>query len=294
MKVNIIEKEFINFKVCVLSVGKRKNEPLKNEDGWVITKDTFAVIDGSAPRVDLKFEGKSSARFATDALKSVLLTTPANINGKELVSSMTAFLNKEIDRAGYRKLVQQNKEASPAALFIVARIFEKQVIITAVGDISCRVNGEVIHCDHFKSEDLMMKKRILAMRKTKNENPSIPDEELIKIGRQSIAEDLKFQVKNYFNNLNSDLGLGIINGEKVPEKFIKKYTCNLKDVKILELYSDGYYILPYSPTINSWEGKFFDGEKEDPLRWGKYPSVKVSFPGQFSDDRTILIVNFKK
>lgn len=294
MKANITIKEFPNFKVSILSIGKRRNEPLKNEDGWVATENTLGVIDGSAPRVDLRFEEKSSARFATDALRKVLLTTSPSVNGKELVLAMTAFLNEEIDRIGYTDLVQQNREASPAALFTVARIVGDQVIITAIGDISCRINGRVIHCDRFKSEDLMTIKRISAMKKAKNKNPFIRDEELIRIGRQAIVEDLKFQVENYFNNPNNDLGFGIIDGKEVPEKFIKKYVYDLKKIKILELFSDGYHVLPHSSSINSWEEKFFEGEKEDPLRWKKYPSVKVSFPGQFSDDRTILIVNSKK
>lgn len=294
MKVNIVKKEFTNLKVYILSVGKRKNDPSRNEDGWVATENTFGVIDGSAPRVNLRFEGKSSARFATDALRNVLLTTSPSVNGKELVLSMTAFLNEEIDRIGYTDLVQQNREASPAALFTVVRIVGDQVIITAIGDISCRINSKVIHNDNIKSEDLMMKKRILAMKKAKNKSPFIRDEELIKIGKQAIAEDLKFQVKNYFNNPNSDLGFGIIDGKEVPEKFIKRYTYDLRSIQTLELFSDGYYILPHSSDINLWEEKFFEGEKEDPLRWKNYPSVKTSSSSQFSDDRTILIANFKK
>ena|SRR3989344_1406089 len=293
MKANIVKKEFTNFKVCILSVGKRKNDPLRNEDGWVATKNTFGVIDGSAPRVDLKFEGKSSARFATDALKNVLLTTSPSVNGKKLVSAMTAFFNEEINRIGYKNLIQQNKEASPAALFTVARIVENQIIITAIGDVSCRINSKVIHKDNFKSEDLMMKKRILAMKNAKKKNPSILDEELIRIGHQAITQDLICQVNNYFNKPDIDLGLGIIDGNEVPEKFIKKYICNLKSIKTLELFSDGYHILPHSPKINLWEEKFFEGEKEDPLRWKKYPSVKASSSNQFSDDRTVLIVDFK-
>lgn len=139
----------------------------------------------------------------------------------------------------------------------------------------------------------MTTKRILAMKKAKNNNPLIGDEELIKIGKQAITEDLKLHVKNYFNNPNSDLGFGIIDGKEVPEKFIKKHRYDLGSIKTLELFSDGYYVLPHSSNINSWEEKFFEGEKEDPLRWKKYASVKTSFPCQFSDDRTILIVTFK-
>ncbi|MFH1833012.1 MAG: hypothetical protein ABH816_02485 [Candidatus Levyibacteriota bacterium] len=294
MKANVIQKEFPNLKVSVLSVGKHKNNPLRNEDGWVAKVNTFAVIDGSAPRVDLRFEGKSSARFATDVVRKVLLTTPPDVNGKELVSEITTALNREINREGYRKVIQKNKEATPAALFTTARIVGDKVIVTGLGDISCRINEKVIHSDHFKSEDLMTEKRILAMKNAKKKNPSISDEELVAIGQKTIKDDLIYQVKNYFNNSNSDLGLGIIDGEEVPEKFIKEYKYDLKDVKTLELFSDGYYSFPDFPSIDLWEEKFFQGEKEDPLRWNKYPAVKAVLPGQFSDDRTILIVAFNK
>jgi hypothetical protein len=295
MTANIVQEEFSNLKVRILSVGKRKNDPLKNEDGWVATENTFAVIDGSAPRVDLKFEGKSSARFATDALRNVLLTTSPSVNGKELVLAMTAFLNEEIDRVpGYKDLIRRSKEASPAALFTAARIVGNRVVITALGDVSCRINGQVIHGDSFKSEDLMVKKRILAMKKAKKQSPDILDEELIRIGHWAIMQDLIYQVNNYFNKTGIDLGFGIIDGNEVPEKFIKKYTYDLRSIKTLELFSDGYHILPHSSDINSWEEKFFEGEKEDPLRWKSYPSVKSASPGKFSDDRTVLIAKFKK
>lgn len=287
---NIIRKEFSGIKVKALSIGKYKNSPFLNGDGYVITKNTFAVIDGSAPRVDLKFEGKSSAKFATDVVRNVLLTTSPSINGKELVGAITKALNKEIDRAGIRDIIHKTKEACPAALFTTARIVEDKVVITALGDVSCRLNGKVIHACYFKTEELMIIKRIQAMKSTRKTNSSISDEDLQEIGKQAIKEDLKTQVINYFNNPNSELGLGIIDGEPVPDKFIKTYIFDLKDVKTLELFSDGYYILPAVPEIESWERVFIDGEKEDPLRWSVYPAVKGATRDMFSDDRTVLIV----
>lgn len=107
-----------------------------------------------------------------------------------------------------------------------------------------------------------------------------------------IKKDLKGQVRNYFNDPNSELGLGIINGEVVPDKFVKTYTLDLKDIKTLELFSDGYFVLLDDAEIESWEKAFLAGEKEDPLRWNRYPAVKGVMPGRYSDDRTILIVNF--
>lgn len=285
-------KEFSGIKVKALSVGKHKNDPSLNEDGYVVTENTFAVIDGSAPRVDLKFEGKSSAKFAANVVKNVFLTTAPSINGKELVAAITKELNKEIDRADIRDIITKNREACPAALFTSARIVEDRIIITALGDVSCRINGKVIHTCYFKTEELMTIKRIKAMRKAKDKNPSISDEELQKVGRLAIQEDLNHQVRNYFNNPDSELGLGIINGESVPDKFIKTYTFDLKDIRTLELFSDGYFILPKVAEIESWEKAFFKGEKEDPLRWSKYPAVKGIMQGMYSDDRTIVIVSY--
>lgn len=285
-------KKFPGTRVEALSIGKHKSDPSLNEDGYVATENTFAVIDGSAPRVNLKFDGKSSAKFATDVVKNVLSSTSPGINGKALIAAITKELNKEIDREGIRDIVRKTKEACPAALFISARIVGDRIIITALGDVSCRLNGKIIHACHFKTEELMIAKRIQAMKKAKKKNPSISDEELQIIGRLAIQADLKEQVIKYFNNPNSELGLGIINGEVVPDKFIKTYTFDLKDVKTLELFSDGYFILPKVAEIKSWEEAFFKGEKEDPLRWDKYPAVKGVMQDMYSDDRTILIVNF--
>ncbi len=273
-----------------LSVGKYKNNPVLNEDGYVVTQDTFAVIDGSAPRTDIKFLGKSSARFATDILKNVLEVTPSTVNGKALVSAMTETLNKEIENARYKDFIQKNKEASPAALFIAARIVGDKLIVTALGDVSGRINGKVIHEDSFKTEKLMTKKRIAAMQRAKAKNAHISDEELLKIGKEAIASDLVYQVRNYFNNSENNLGLGIINGEDIPEKFIKTYTYKLKDIKTLELFSDGYFVLPKNPEVQDWEEAFFAGEKQDPLHWEKYPAVKAATADKFYDDRTIVIV----
>lgn len=288
--LDIVTEKFSDLKAEPLSVGKYKNKPFLNEDGWVITRDTFAVIDGSAPRVDLKFDGKSSARFATDVVKSVLSTTGAGVNGKELVVAINTELNKEMNRAGIRNIIKKTKEACPAALFTAARIIKDKVIITALGDVSCRVNGRIIHKEVFKSEELMIVKRIRAMRRSRKQNPSISNEELLKIGRQTIKEDLKEQVRSYFNDSDNELGLGIINGENVPDKFIKTYIFDLKDIQTIEIFSDGYFILPASPEIKAWEKAFFAGEKEDSLRWNKYPAVKAADENMFSDDRTIVIV----
>ena len=79
--LGILRKEFPGLEIGALSIGKHKNSPFLNEDGYVITKNTFAVIDGSAPRVDLKFNGKSTARFRAFGLLRTIPWAAERWNG---------------------------------------------------------------------------------------------------------------------------------------------------------------------------------------------------------------------
>ncbi len=286
-------KEVAGMYVEALSVGKHKNSPELNEDGFVITEDTFAVIDGSTPRIPILFDGKSGGRFAAEVVKDVLETTESHINGEKLVELITTKLRERMDAIGVSDSISQSPDGRPAALFTVARMHGDRLIITALGDVHCRVNGQIVHEDHLLTEDIMIEKRIAAMRDAKAQNEDISDEELRSVGRAAIEDDLQTQVRRYFNNPDNPLGLGIIDGDKVPEKFIKIYMFNKADVHTLEIFSDGYYLLPEVANIEVWEKAFLTAEKEDPLRWEKYPAVKASTPEQFSDDRTILIAKAK-
>lgn len=292
IKSHIERKELEGMSIEALSIGRNKNKPELNEDGFVATSHTFAVIDGSAPRVPIKFSGKSTAHFATDVLKNVFTTTPPSLNGPELVDIITSRLNEEVDKIGARKTIIKTPEARPAALFTVARIHDGKLTITAVGDVHCRLNGQIVHDDHILTEDIMIEKRVTAMDNAASQQ-SLSDDELRTLGRAAIEDDLKTQVRKYFNNPTDSLGLGIVDGTKVPDKFIKTYEFNLDDVHTLEIFSDGYYVIPDEPTIPAYEQAFSTAEKEDPLRWKKYPAVKSSTLDQFSDDRTILIVKVK-
>lgn len=285
----IERREIHGRSVEALSVGKHRKEPERNEDQYVVTPHTLAVIDGSAPRLDVKFDGKSGGRFAADVVADVLRTTGPDVNGMALVAIMTQRLNEAIDRIGARELITKTVEARSAVLFTAARIFEDQMIITAVGDVHCRVNGQMVHTDEILSEQEMIKKRVAAIEQAHAQNPDISDDELRTIGKAAILQDLHTQVGAYFNNPDDPLGLGIIDGTPVPEKFVKVYRFPLKDVQTLEIFSDGYCVIPDEASIEAYEKAFFESEAEDPLRWRKYPAVKTSTPEQFSDDRTVVI-----
>lgn len=284
-------KEFPGFRIEVLSVGKNHANPSLNEDRWVVQRSTFAVIDGATSRIPMQFAGKSGGQFVAEVVKEVLETTDPEINGKDLVDLITNRLNARLTEIGAKDIISQTPEARPAALFAAARIVQNKLIITAVGDVGCRVNDSILLLDHLKIDEVVITKRVRAMKQAQEQNPEISDQDLMEIGKKAIEEDLKEQTRSYYNNPDTELGHGIIDGRVVPEKFIQVHKFNLGTVKTLEIFSDGYFKLGDVPEIDSWEEAFRIVEQEDPLKWKKYLGVKGSNPEQLTDDRTILIAH---
>lgn len=289
--IPVEKKEFPGFSAEVLSVGKNKKDASLNEDRWVVIKDTFAVIDGATSRVPVKFGEKTGGQFTADVVCEVLRTTDSSVNGLELIKLMTASLNQQIEVMGMRNIVEETAEARPAALFIAARVDRDKLIITSLGDVGCRVNGETILYEPLKIEEVNVTKRVQAMREAKEQNPNISDEDLLRIGADAADEGVKIHARSYYNNPDSELGHGIIDGRLVPEKYVRVHEFDLEKIRTIELFSDGYFKLGEKPTIESWEQSFEEIEREDPLKYGKYPGIKGSAPDHFTDDRTILIVH---
>lgn len=181
-----------------------------------------------------------------------------------------------------------------AAIFGVVRIESSKVIITQVGNVGIRINGQKVLLNEHKIDPIMAQMRVDAMRKAKQENPTISNDELLEIGRQAISESLKEQVTKYYNNPNEELGHGVIDGREVPVKFIKVIELDLRDIDTIEIFSDGYFKVPQEVSIAAWERTFEEVENEDSLKWNSYPSTKGSTTSQCTDDRTILIARFKK
>jgi hypothetical protein len=289
MDPKIVHLDLHSYKVAVLSVGKFRAQPELNEDRWVITKDTLAVVDGATARLPLQYEGKSGGQFAAQIVCEVLASTNPSLNGVELINRITVYLNERIISAGSAAVVAKKPEARPAALVGVARIVGRELIITTVGDVSLRINGVKLLEDRLKIDDYVAAKRAKAMMQAQQKEPAISNAELLQIGTDAIKQDLAVQASSYYNNPNHKFGHGTIDGRPVPEKFIKVYTYPLNEVETLEIFSDGYFKHGNQPTIESWEQSFEEVEREDPLKWQKYLSTKGTNEERFSDDRTILI-----
>ncbi|RVT81840.1 hypothetical protein DXV76_19300 [Rhodobacteraceae bacterium CCMM004] len=57
----------------------------------------------------------------------------------------------------------------------------------------------------------------------------------------------------------------------------------------LEVFSDGYGVLPDRPDIAAWEAAYRAADRRDPYRIGAHPGVKGATAEEWFDDRTVAI-----
>ena len=291
---DIEKREFEKFNVEALSKGKAKNDPSKNEDMWLAKDYLIAVIDGATPKGNLSFGQESGGQYAAKLVSEALTSAEAkNLTGQELVDFVSRYMERSFTSDGYFSSIENSPEARPTSSFVAAKIIEDKIVITQVGDVSFRINRLAVHQDSKEVDNINSKKRKETIERIKSENPDIERDELLKQGREEIVDVLNNQVARLQNNPQEELGFGAMDGRKVPEQFVRTFTYDLKDVGLLEVFSDGYFKIADKPTIESWEEAFRYVEEVDPDKIGEFPSTKGSTLESYTDDRTVIIAHFK-
>lgn len=260
---------FNDMKVKVFSKGKNKN---RNEDSFAYNKNTFVVADGATDKSGKLYKNKTGGEIVSKIITTKCLKT--KLNDLELVN----YINKEINDK-YQKLNIIKEIKNPrnrfTGGFICARLLKEKLVITYLGDLGFRINGQKIY-QEIKTVDLINSKaRAEFIKKTGD----------IEGGRKHIFSLLEKQF-SYQNNSRHKLGYGVVDGRKTPKKFIKIFEYPIKKIKTLELFTDGYFDIPKKTTLGDWEKMYKKIEKEDPFKYKKYLSTKSN------DDRTIMIINF--
>lgn len=256
-------------KVQSFSRGKTKD---KNEDYFDYNESCFVLVDGTTDKSGSKYNGKTGGEIisklvAREALSSVL-------TGVELVN----FLNKKIYKL-YQDLNITDKIVDPKYRFsgccIVVRIIGTKIVVTYVGDAGFRINGSKIYKESKEIDINTAEKRAQYIKDTGDI-----------VGSREYIMPLLLKQFEYQNNPDHPLGYGTIDGTNTPAKFVKIFEYPKDQIRLIELFSDGYFAVPTGTTIKDWENLFQKVEQEDPDKWKKYKSTKSK------DDRTIAIIEF--
>jgi hypothetical protein len=247
-----------------------KSKPFsKNEDAFGYNQSNIVIVDGATDKSGNRYRGKTSGEIVSQLIVKEALNT--NLNGYKLVD----LLNKKIYEL-YRELkiirrikVKKNRFTCS---FIVVRLYSTKVLLTSLGDLGFRINGEFTYTNKNILDSLNAQIRSDYIRSTRD----------IK-GSRKFIEPFLIKSLKYQNNASSSQGCGVLDGLYTPSKFVKIFKLNRKELSTLELFTDGYSDVPSKTTLRSWELMQKKINKKDPNKHIHYKSTK-SF-----DDRTIII-----
>ena len=253
--------------VQTFSKGKTQE---KNEDYFDYNDTCFVIADGVTDKSDKKYGGKTGGELISRLVVKQALSSA--LTGVSLIN----FLNKKVSEL-YKDLGITNDIKDPKYRFacgcIVVKIVKEKIIITYIGDLGFRINGNKIHQEIKQLDIDNAEERSGYIKKTGDINGS----------REHIMPSLLKQFE-YQNNPHHTLGYGVVDGTDTPSKFVKVFEYPKDEIHMIELFSDGYFAVPSGNTIASWEDAFEKVEKEDPDKYKKYKSTKSK------DDRTIAII----
>lgn len=117
--------------------------------------------------------------------------------------------------------------------------------------------------------------------------PGVPEVLMAGLLRGGIVNEQR----RHQNNGASPLGYSCLDGFPIPSHLVETHRLPLREVGSIELFTDGYAAPAAECGVAAWERRFAETEAEDPAKVGRYPSVKGSAGGQWSDDRTYVCVH---
>jgi hypothetical protein len=254
--------------IRVFSQGKI---PEKNEDSYGHNESTFVVADGATDKSGRLYGGKTGGDLLSDLIVEKSLFS--NSTGTKLTTELNAATKELYNRICPEAITDAQFRFSSTV--VVAKILQNKLIITQVGDTSFRINQIDMHAEQDLHDRLTAGLRSEYINLTKD----------VEHSRDFILPLLKNQFY-YQNNGSSPLGYGCIDGTKTPDKFVNAFSYDLHKVHSLEIFTDGYFAVPENISIEAWEEKAQQVEKEDPFKCLQYKSTKAK------DDRTVMIINF--
>jgi serine/threonine protein phosphatase PrpC len=259
----------VDMNTVVFTEGKN---PPRNEDAAGYNDTSWVLCDGSTDKFGKLHDGKGGGEIASQLVLRAALET--DLVGKPLVDQATEVLAGFYRQSHPEAL--DNPQARFATTLVCARLAGDKLHVTQVGDSAFRINQDRTFFSSKKIDSLTARLRAQYIELTDD----------IKGSRDFIMPLLQNQLA-YSNNPDHPLGYGVIDGTPVPERFIVTHEFAASEVQTLEIFSDGYYDIPDTASVEAYESLHARIEAEDPYKYKAYPATKPS------DDRTVMIVRFQ-
>lgn len=257
----------------VFSLGKREGAPC--EDGWVVTENFAAVVDGSTSKIKINIGQESPGHLAMRLVCEAIRTMPAKINKKDALLVLTEAIASDhtYEASHYR----------PTCSAVIYSRYHKEIWF--IGDCQARWLGKTYHFEK-RVDKILTEIRCRAIHYYLEHGYSADDIRKHDKGRAFIFEALCDQL--HFQNdpdKTNPYGYPVIDGQAIHAEQVPCLT--VCDTEELILASDGYPTL--HDTLSATEQHLADILTKDPLCINENPSSKCLVEGNRSfDDRTYL------
>lgn len=252
------------------------------EDGYVVTKDFAAIVDGATSSNELYINGETTGKFIKDQIIDIITTIDSQSNAEECIRFINQSLMNKYQEYGILETIKKDESKIPSASAVIYS--KEKHEIWFYGDCQAFVNNQMI-----KNEKLV-DKLTSYVRKWVIEThlSSGYSEDLLRKydkGREAILPLLNTQ-HLFHGDDSSEFGYSNINGFYFNFKHAKIIKLQKEDREII-LSSDGYPLL--FNNLENTEDYLEECLKEDPLCYKKITSTKGVQEGQISfDDRCYL------
>lgn len=257
------------------------------EDGWIVTEDYVAVVDGATSKSDFRIEDGSTGQKAVEIILDGISELSPGLSVFEVIERINEGIVRYYNSHHIFNQVLRFPEmrlTASAAIYCHSRSE-----VWLIGDCHCRI-GEVCFKNNKTIDLILSEMRALVLSSALQKGSLIMNLQKNDIGREFIYPMLKQQCQ-WQNNLevNSEYCYTVLDGFPVNHSQIRIIPV---DDRSVVLGTDGYFDL--LGTLQETECVLFDQMADDPLFIGigcnkNNKSTKGVIPGNCSfDDRTYI------
>jgi hypothetical protein len=112
------------------------------EDGFVVTENFAAVIDGATAKADFEVENLSTGKFIMSALKDIISSLSFDCDAERCIAEIDEKLQNLYIEKGIFEIISHDNNKIPSASVIIYSKFNHELWF--FGDCQALINGEFI------------------------------------------------------------------------------------------------------------------------------------------------------
>ena len=311
-------------KISALTLPKDRSLRVPNDDTILILPGLLAVFDGAtAPQKaqPVSSSGRIASQAAAQAVAGLSLEADlATLPAAEVFAAISARIRAASAAAGM--------EGKPSTTMALAVFAEDHLRFLSVGDSGIRVNGTRMIRREKPIDDVSTFNR-LAVHAILSSRHDDADEverltravsfeghaEAVETGLLTAAETARIsddlvarfdgltdpdalrgfldrgirQQYRFANRTDHPMGFSTLNGDETSLADIIDQRLPRAEIASVEIFSDGYFLLPDTVGVAAWEAAFAETEAEDFHKLHRFANVKGSTSREFADDRSVIV-----